>query len=538
MRKNRASGHGVRWVVAGGEFSKWFSTRALVDNHRSGILQAMRRGEAFDTQTGLPESAAREQRSVTWLDLACAFTDMKWPHLAAKSRMSIADALATVTPVLVTTTRGMPAQRDLRAAQYGWAFNTERRNTTELTRLDAGQAGAIGWIRANSLQVTALEEKDRRSELIRRALDALALTMTGTPAAATVLARKRAVFYGVLNYVVEPDILPANPASKVRWKAPRAAEQVDRHIVASPAQVRRPLVAVAADRPELEAFFACLYHAFLRPAEAAALTIDSCVLPATGWGRLIVTGSAKRVSAAWTDDGTSIDHRQLKYRALDAVRSIPIPPALVTILRDHIERFGTAADGRLFQVTWGQRGKGGVVSVKVKVYGHVWHRARATALTRAQQSSPLAGRPYDLRHGGVTLALNAGVPAPEVASRAGHSVEVLWRVYAAASTDMKSCGTGASTKPSPTARPPRPNHQTTQQASRVVPLLIGVRARHLEDLTWRSGLVGLGSCPVNRVGMRRLLVSWPSGGKICASGVSVPGWCCWRCHRRGAARLS
>lgn len=46
------------------------------------------------------------------------------------------------------------------------------------------------------------------------------------------------------------------------------------------------------------------------------------------------------------------------------------------------------------------------------------------------KTSPLAARPYDLRHGGVTLALNAGVPAPEVASRAGHSVEVLWRVYA------------------------------------------------------------------------------------------------------------
>ena len=51
-------------------------------------------------------------------------------------------------------------------------------------------------------------------------------------------------------------------------------------------------------------------------------------------------------------------------------------------------------------------------------------------MTKAQQASPLAARPYDLRHGGITLALNAGVPAPEVAARAGHSVEVLWRVYA------------------------------------------------------------------------------------------------------------
>ena len=45
-------------------------------------------------------------------------------------------------------------------------------------------------------------------------------------------------------------------------------------------------------------------------------------------------------------------------------------------------------------------------------------------------ATPLAERPYDLRHGGVSLWLNAGVGAPEVAERAGHSVNVLLRVYA------------------------------------------------------------------------------------------------------------
>ena len=138
-------------------------------------------------------------------------------------------------------------------------------------------------------------------------------------------------------------------------------------------------------------------------------------MAAKGWGRLTLTGSAKRVGAAWTDDGAAVDQRQLKHRARDAVRVVPIPPVLVAILRDHIERFGTAADGRLFQVTWGQRGKGGLLTTKV--YGPVWQKARAAALTRAQQASPLAGRPYDLRHGGITLALNAGVPAPEVEPR-------------------------------------------------------------------------------------------------------------------------
>jgi integrase len=60
----------------------------------------------------------------------------------------------------------------------------------------------------------------------------------------------------------------------------------------------------------------------------------------------------------------------------------------------------------------------------------VWAEARTLALTPAQVVSPLAGRPYDLRHAAVSLWLNARVPATQVAERAGHSVEVLLRVYA------------------------------------------------------------------------------------------------------------
>jgi integrase len=60
----------------------------------------------------------------------------------------------------------------------------------------------------------------------------------------------------------------------------------------------------------------------------------------------------------------------------------------------------------------------------------VWAAARNLALTPAQVASSLAGRPYDLRHAAVSLWLSAGVPPPRVAERAGHSVEVLLRVYA------------------------------------------------------------------------------------------------------------
>jgi hypothetical protein len=47
-----------------------------------------------------------------------------------------------------------------------------------------------------------------------------------------------------------------------------------------------------------------------------------------------------------------------------------------------------------------------------------------------EAASPLAARPYDLRHATVSTWLNAGVPPTQVAEWAGHSVHVLLRVYA------------------------------------------------------------------------------------------------------------
>jgi integrase len=64
------------------------------------------------------------------------------------------------------------------------------------------------------------------------------------------------------------------------------------------------------------------------------------------------------------------------------------------------------------------------------VYTDVWSQALAIALSPEQFASPLARRPYDLRHAAVSMWLNAGVPATEVAARAGHSLAVLLSVYA------------------------------------------------------------------------------------------------------------
>ena len=68
--------------------------------------------------------------------------------------------------------------------------------------------------------------------------------------------------------------------------------------------------------------------------------------------------------------------------------------------------------------------------VSLETLGRAWARARVEALTPEQVASPLARRPYDLRHARLTWWLNAGVSPTQVAQWAGHSVRVLLDVYA------------------------------------------------------------------------------------------------------------
>ena len=261
---------------------------------------------------------------------------------------------------------------------------------------------------------------------MRLALTACARNLDGKAAAASTQRRKRSVFYNALGYAVEQGHLASNPVDRIQWTSPGVAASVDRRVVVSPAQARQILAAVRAHSERgkrLEAFFGCLYYAALRPSEAVMLREDDLHLPRAGWGRIDLAASASRAGTAWTDHGTARQERGLKHRPITGTRTIPIPPDLVTLLRDHLKRYGTTPDGRVFQTA-----RGGLL--QDSGYNEVWDQARKAALTPARYRSPLGRRPYDLRHAGVSLWLNAGVPATEVACRAGHGVAVLLKIYA------------------------------------------------------------------------------------------------------------
>jgi hypothetical protein len=71
----------------------------------------------------------------------------------------------------------------------------------------------------------------------------------------------------------------------VDWKAPEKIEQVDRSVVANPAQARQLLAAVtyvgrlSGRGARMRAMYACMYYGGLRPSEAIGLRQQDCELP-------------------------------------------------------------------------------------------------------------------------------------------------------------------------------------------------------------------------------------------------------------------
>jgi integrase len=175
--------------------------------------------------------------------------------------------------------------------------------------------------------------------------------------------------------------------------------------------------------PRLVAFFGLLYFSGMRPEEAANVRVQNLDLPASGWGEIHIDEATPYAGPDWTNDGGQRDRRQLKNRAPGETRVVPCPPELNRMLKQHLAEFGTGAGGRLFV---GERSD----ELPKLTYMRAWRAARRLAFTAEAAASPLGATPYTLRHACVSTWLNGGVPATQVAEWAGHSVEVLLKVYA------------------------------------------------------------------------------------------------------------
>jgi integrase len=410
----------VRWRVAGGPFKKNFANKTLAKNERSRLVSAVGRGEAFYIDTGRPISEARTVSKVTFYDFACEYVDMKWPRAAANTRRSIADALVAVTPVMLKARKTGAEAKALRNALHKWGFNSAHRDTAP----DDVQA-LLTWAARSSRSLSDLTKAD----IIRAVLDSVGSKLDGKAASATYTARRRAVLWNLCEFAREKGHLNVNPITTIKWSRPKGSggDVVDPATVPNPQQARALLEAVGnlpGSGPRMVAFFACMYYAALRPGEAVDLTEANLHIPDEGRGKLYLTGSNPYAGSAWTDDGEDREQRGLKHREDGIGRWAPCPPALTKILHEHLDKSGTDGEGRLF---WGQRGG----ALPGKTYQAMWKAARVAAFGEGPaRISQLAERPYDLRHAAVSTWLASGVEPQRVADWAGHSLEVLMRIYA------------------------------------------------------------------------------------------------------------
>lgn len=312
-----------------------------------------------------------------------------------------------------------------------WGCNTKQRESAPEDAADI-----LRWLENNTREVSDLADP----ALCRQVLAAATSRLDGARVAPTSVRRNRAVLLNALHYAVELKLLDQNPIKHLKWRAPKAAWEVDRRVVVNPNQARTLLEAVRAQQPSgprLVAFFGVLYYSGLGPEEVIGLQRRDVMLPDMAndegsqregvsveqWGELHLRAARPDVGRQWTDDGSSRDRRGLKHRADGESRQVPCPPALTKLLREHIAEFGGEPTDPLFQGTQGR-------PLATITYRRVWDRARRSALSGEEYRSPLARRPYDLRHACLSTWLNGGVAPTQVAEWAGHSVEVLLRVYA------------------------------------------------------------------------------------------------------------
>ncbi|TQS21390.1 MULTISPECIES: tyrosine-type recombinase/integrase [unclassified Microbispora] len=426
IRRNQSSkkpSFVARWTVGGREKSKTFRTKELANSHLRDLRLAAKNGEAFDIASGLPVSMLEPQADAgpTVLAFAQKFITQRWKTSAARTRETDVYALLALVPALVKDLPGRPDADEMRKVLREYVLLPEERRGD----LPPKQAPVLRWLETASLPLTDL--KDAR--VVRMGLDAISVTFKGKKASANTVLRKREVFHHLLELAMEEDPKPfdKNPLDSVKWTAPDRTDEVDPRTVVNPGQARALLAAASrAGRTRgarMRAMYACMYYAALRPEEAAGLKRTNCHLPEEEWGMLTLEKARPFANKRYTDSGEAHDDRGLKHRAEKDTRPVPIPPALVKILREHIEKFGVTKDGRLFATS-----KGGLYTNSA--ISRVWKEVRKLAFTPEQVASPLAATPYGLRHAAVSLWLASGVPATEVAQRAGHSVEVLQRVYA------------------------------------------------------------------------------------------------------------
>jgi len=420
-----ARSYEVRWTVAGQPFSKSFRMKAQADSAAADLRSAAKAGDAFDTVAGQPANT-NMGATPTVLELARQVYAREWDDSAGKSRKSLCEAMAHTVAVLTVPQHPVDDARRilLYQALYQGGLSPKGLRPLDIgkaakrrTPITAAHHEALRWLERASLPVGRVDRKTAETVLAR-----FAMNLDGTAASPNMRTRRRSGFSKILEHAAAEGHIPASPLRTIKVrKAQQATERVSRSVVGDPTLIPAALahIRTIGKRGALfAAFLATVFYSGARPSEVAALRLEHCDLPESGWGSLLLRKSAAAAGTAWTDSREVRDDRGLKLRAAGDQRRVPIRPVLVRVLREHVAARGIRS-GLLFTTVTG-------AMLSESEVGEFWHAGRTAAMPDAAPEA--LARVYDLRHAAASLWLRT-VPVGVVAERLGHSASMCLRVY-------------------------------------------------------------------------------------------------------------
>jgi integrase len=392
----------VRWQFDGKQKEKGFSTITEANIFRSKLVVAsVTETTKWNRATYLPvDLAALSSASVA--DWSGTYVADVWEYLAPNTRRSLVEALVCFIE------RSMPDNAPQVTPKWHGDLSDwlTPKSSVALTR-DLQQWLSRWSPKLEDLDEAALERIDKR----------LRQNVNGKPLARTTQSRRVNVVKRCLEVAVKKRVMSVcewpksdqgEKSRKSSWTKTSANDDVP-----SVAELHAIITALPSHQPSswmYQALSAVCGYGGLRPGEAVALQVEDLGLPEIGWGHISVRRSWNGAGRVWGTESEDVARPKTKR----SLRDVPIPPLLVTYLREWI-MLHEIASGPLFVTRTGARPT-----------QSNWNRA----LKRACESvgvRPLP--PYGLRRTCASHLVDANVMIAEAAARLGHSPEVLLSIY-------------------------------------------------------------------------------------------------------------
>lgn len=384
------------WLVVirvhGQRRSRSFPSRAAAVKHQTKLNQAVMQGEEFDPATGEPESWNQAPTLLPRVpEIALTIVADKWPDLRATSRRSMVEGLAHV----IAATAGRDRRRVYSVACRALVPNAD---------LSVRDMNLWRSVTTTSPVAATLNYETVRADL--------AVNLDGTMAVATTRTKRNQA----LGQVIAKATGHYPTAETNRTTRTSTTHKVSPAVVGTKLEVLSIINLIPFEG--VRRALLLMFYAGLRPSEAIALRWEY-----VSETDITVAENTPVAGARYTDSEERADVQPPKWRTDGASRRVPIVGPL-RVLLDQWRR----EDGFTGVVCRNSDGNRMVTNnlsngwrpVRAQV-GANWPRSRLST-------------PYTLRHTHASIALNAGVPVPELAARLGHSPQELLRTYAAVIT--------------------------------------------------------------------------------------------------------